>query len=231
MTTQGQTKMLNYFNEALKSDLFAELRKKYNIPSNGFEKPDGVETLPNKWAYKNDEGKIREIENDVDKLCRRYYYRKKARFDNQFNVDFHHAVLMALFYGRDAFPYQDDVCKIRDLTVYPDNPRLKPQKFVHPVAITIASYASERDVIDFIKKNFTKRIKPILDFHIDPSVKIGKFKTKKASIEERNQFIYDNKELPHEKIQSEVKKRFGKYLEYTYIAKIISIEKKRRKEV
>ena len=67
--------------------------------------------------------------------------------------------------------------------------------------------------------------------YLDQNVKIGKIKTKKESIQKRNQFIYENKHLPRRQIQKVVKYSFNESLDYEYIGKIISDEKKRRKKL
>ncbi|MDP2855538.1 MAG: hypothetical protein Q8N90_00225, partial [bacterium] len=93
-------------------------------------------------------------------------------------------------------------------------------------------YASERDIIDFVRLNYKSNIKPIQESYATRNkLKIGSFRKRKHSVEERDDFIYRNKHLSQLKIKALVKERFGITLDYPYIGKIISRERKNRQKV
>ncbi|MBT4385046.1 hypothetical protein HOD30_04855 [Candidatus Peregrinibacteria bacterium] len=99
----------------------------------------------------------------------------------------------------------------------------------YPICLMISPYASRRDIEDFIKKNFSKQIKPALKEHRKPGIDIGKKRIGMEYVRARNEFIYNHKNLPLKEIGELVKKEFGEELDDGYIGKIISMEKKARK--
>ena len=99
-----------------------------------------------------------------------------------------------------------------------------------PVRVDISPYASKRDILDFIRKNYD-RIKEIQDKHKIKVIKIGKIRSRKPHIQKRNDFIYKHRHLPRREIMRLVSKKFNEVLDYGHIGKIISLEKKRRKEM
>lgn len=100
-----------------------------------------------------------------------------------------------------------------------------------PIFIKISPYASQRDIIDFIKKNYRYTIKPIQKTYADSKCKIGKFKTKRTKIQKRNEFIFENCELPLKKIAKLLPLNGFEILDEGHISKIISLESKRRKDM
>lgn len=97
-----------------------------------------------------------------------------------------------------------------------------------PVAIYISAYVSQRDLIDYIKKAYKPIIEPLLEDHRNPEIKIGKKRRKNPRVKERDEFIYEHRELPAKEIMQEVARHFDEYLDYSYISKIIKREKERR---
>ena len=102
---------------------------------------------------------------------------------------------------------------------------------VYPLAIKFSQYATKRDLLDYVNKKFDTEIKPIQDKHKDPKSKIGKFKSKKDAVAIRNEYIYELRDEPRKQIAKTIQKVYGEFLDVGTIGKIISLEKKRRKEV
>lgn len=149
--------------------------------------------------------------------------------------------------------HEANVCEISDaeseLTEYAPDPvftgeeyRDHPQTDIlagkllrYPIAIRIHPDASQRDVTDFIKKHWNK-IKSYQDQYIDKN-RVASFRNSKTKInqrnKERNNFIYENKDLPKKEIMHLLAKKYGwdNALDYAYIGTIISLEDKRRKKV
>jgi hypothetical protein len=131
--------------------------------------------------------------------------------------------------GEDEYPdgeYEDDY----DDWSKPKEPvELEPWSYSHPVIIRVSPYASQREIIDYIKKTYSRRIKSIQERYQNEDVYLGKVKKKKKGVQERNDFIYQNRHLPSREI---MKLLYDKYegidIDYGYIGKIISMEKKKR---
>lgn len=99
----------------------------------------------------------------------------------------------------------------------------------YPIAILINPYASQRDIIDFIKKTHKTHIEPLQNQYKHSEVKIGKIRRRNNKVLIRNKFIYENRHLSKKEIVQLVSKHFDEILDYTYIAKIISDEDRKRK--
>jgi hypothetical protein len=129
--------------------------------------------------------------------------------------------------GEDEYPdgYLSDPYDEWSLPLDPIE--LEPWSYSHPIVIRVTPYASQREIIDYIKKSYNRLIKPIQEsYKLD--VPIGKIRKKKPEIQERNKFIYENKDLPRKEIARLVAEKFNQFLDYGHIGKVISIENKKR---
>ena len=104
---------------------------------------------------------------------------------------------------------------------------------LYPIAVRISPHASLRDILDYIKTTYHYQIYFLQKKYKDKDIKLGKFKKRKTVIQERNEFIYKNRNLPRQEIMKLVTDKFGakNTIDYGYIGKIISLEKKKRKEL
>lgn len=102
-----------------------------------------------------------------------------------------------------------------------------------PIAIRISPYATQRDLIDFVKSEaiWKNEIQFLQDKYRSKDIKIGKIKSKNEKIQKRNDFIYEHKDLPRKEIMSMANRKFGINIDYGHIGKIISLENKKRKEL
>lgn len=228
--TQGFKKINNYLFALIKSNNFNNLvdncRKKYNIPKQGFDNNGKYLSPPKEWeADTGKNSKYDNLINEIEKFCRE----KKLLYFNLYTYIYDFIV-----YNKSIEQIDDDLCMVRDSM----NDSKMPKKFnfindeenyIYPISIKISPYASQRDIIDFIKKN-DKKIKTYQKLYIENNVKIGKYKSKKFEIQERNEIIYNNcnkhlKEIRHILADKNI------FLDDGHIAKIISLEKQKRKEV
>jgi hypothetical protein len=94
----------------------------------------------------------------------------------------------------------------------------------HPVAIYINPKVSQRQIQDFIAKNW----KSIIAYRDKNSSTI--LRKKSSAKQLRNDFIYNHKDLPRKKIMKMVNDKFTQLepVEYANVGKIISLERKRR---
>jgi len=239
--SSGMKKLSHYFTDLLKRDNFQgkikSIKDKYKIP------PEGLPWEGNKSdqmvdAFLSMDG----VEEEIDNLATSF---------GLYDYSWHSFLGTYLLFNRSNFkdyPYYAlsfDLCHLeeypndeldefiekasKDEQDYEQERKVRKNK-EFPVAIRISPYASERDIIDFIKKNFSE-IEAHQSTHRSDKIKIGKVKKKKPHIQERNDFIFAHRNLPRKKIMTMVTDKFQETLDYGHIGKIISLEIKRRKEV
>lgn len=255
-TNQAQQKLFNALDEFVDSADFQrtikDLRQKFDIPSDGFSLPqelkekinnsrlvDNVFAIP-KEMQKRGLPYLKEINIAMRKEC------SKFPFNDMNFLFFFNAYL---FYNNKFFePLKNaigevNICKtiniydeIRELQCfYPSDDSLlglKNKYKSYPVAIFLHPSISQRDLVGYIKDNW-----PFIQYNLNRykkvSGEIGRAKKKNLIVKERNNFIYQNRHLPRKEIMRLITDKFdiGRMVDYAYIGKIISAEKKRRKEV
>ncbi len=256
-STQGFRKLWNYFLDIVKSNYFQNkiinIRKRYKIPEKGFNTEKTYYAVKDglmEKDYKKNAIKINEydiwqgedikrtemaekvIANETDKICKKYglHY-----------LDWGEVIEQYVYFNKlpkdnPQFPHSNsyNLCAITDLAELAEEPfgkqLTRADNDIFPIAIRLSPYATERDIIDYVKK-MSPQIKKYQKQYIKPDIKIGKIKKKKPAIQERNDFIYNNKKLSLNETKELVEKKFGESLDYEYIGKIRSEETKRRKEV
>lgn len=232
-STQGYNKLWNYFLEIVKSNYFQNkirtLRKQCKIPPKGFNSKEDEMRLSNRNAQELKEESNVDVSEEILKLCEKYslhfldwsdviseylYYNK---IEPIYNINSSNLCLLGNTIEEKKDPFNKEIQKADDIA--------------YPIVIRISPYASLRDILDFTKKVYKVAIKPAQEHYKDKNIKIGKIKSKNQSIQKRNQFIYDNRDLPRKKIKELVSDKFKIDLDYEYVGKIISEEKKRRKKL
>lgn len=139
------------------------------------------------------------------------------------------------FYGKADFealePHEAQLCMLTN-TLHEEKKPLSDEirdmdDSAFPIKIGISPYATQRDVLDFVKKLFSSVVQPMLDDYKSPSSKIGKMRKKRKR--ERDSRIYEIKEQkPIQRIRT-IKKEFGEDLDFGEVTKIISVQKKKRR--
>lgn len=108
---------------------------------------------------------------------------------------------------------------------------LKNKLWKYPVVIRIHPDASQRDIVEYVKKHWAE-IKYYQDQYADRT-KDASFKNSKTKVnkntKERNDFIYKNRNLSSKEIAGLLGKQ-GIFLDVGHILKIISLEKKKREK-
>ncbi len=100
---------------------------------------------------------------------------------------------------------------------------------VYPIFLRISPYATQREIIDFVKMQ-SIYIKKSQKKYQDSHSQIGKSRTRKEGKISRNQFIFEHKDLPRKEIMHLVTDKFAETLDYGHIGKIISLESKKREK-
>jgi len=247
-TTSGEKKMKAYGEKILKSNSFIlsaeKLRKKYDIPVKLFfddgERELYIEEVKRSWNKK----KNKEYLKEVDEILFSFllldpawiYVVEKLIFCNYIDMDTFLLKYNDLCSLRDEFFW-----KLIELDKRKRNHKLKKvanltlEEVRFPIAIKISPFASERNIIDFIKKNFhnIRRFQNRYGKKLPINSVINSVKGRKYSSKERDDFIYNNKRngLTQKEIKKLVKDKYHQDLEYEYIGKIVSRERKRRQDV
>ncbi len=231
--SQGRVKIENYAKEVVRTTRFQErvleLRKKYEIPVNGFPQVDNRTVPPREWVHSHSDTN-RELWKDVEKMCADYGLHFVYWSDPIQSVLFYNEPLEAM--------HGADLCLLVDLQSEGEDPFSKEiqeaDNRFYPLAIRISPQATQRDIIDFIEKHDVF-IKQMQEHYLKDATgqKIGKVKKKNPKVQERNDFIYENRNLPRRKIMEAIADKFGSeaVIDYGHISKIISLEKQKRKEV
>lgn len=233
-STQGRAKLERYFYALLKTEDFQntirDLRRRYGFPEGGYKA--GIRYNLGNWGERKE--MLRKLDKELEGVC------KKHGLHFVYWGDILRAVISTGDEnGEYEFPVDPgaDLCMIADLRNEAEEPFMKEiqdaDNFLFPIAIRVSPFATQRDIIDFIKKNeiFIARLQQ----HYRKDLKgvgIGKIKKRNSEIQERNDFIYQNRNLPRRKIMELLTEKYGakKTLDMGHISKIISLEKQRRKE-
>jgi len=229
--TQGYKKLWNYFIQITETKPFKEkiarLREKYNIPVSGFKLTKHTWIPPEEWQHKHTEVE-RQLNDEIEKICEEYGLHFLYWTDS---------IKELLFFNKvEPYSNEGDMCLFVDLKVEREEPFLKEiqdaDDVAFPIAIRISPYASQRDIVDFVKKR-AFQISQWQEHYLKQSADFGinKVKSRKEKTRERNTFIYENRHKFPKIISGLVAEKFHEFLDYAYISKIIRMEKKRRKEV
>lgn len=211
---KGKKELINYISALIQADEFKneikKIRSECAIPKDGY-------------SFKNDNGRKRYTSASVFlawELSLKYQL-----FPVEWADVFHNFIL----YNELLLPKEDhggySLCSIN---VERDDAGASDKK-VFPIVIRISPYASENVIVDFIKKNYSKYIKPLQTEFVDSSSKIGRIRTRRKT--GRDKFIYEHRHLPRRKITGLVHDKFNEHVDQGLVGKIISIQKNRRKKV
>lgn len=246
--SSGAKKLINYFQDLLQKNSFnaeiLNLRKKYRIPEKGFpyneedhkKVMEHFDEIPEVYALANSFGLyeykwmpyITSFLFFNDPLIRnRPFYMLDFDLCKLVNQKAQNEEVFSL--GNKEFETEEE----KDFAEMKVDFN-KRDDLQYPIAIRISPYASERDILDFIKRNFVSILNLQETYKFDNEhITIGKSKKKNPKIKERNDFIYEHKNLPRKEIMRLLTEKFGyeRTIDYAYIGKIISLETKKRKEV
>lgn len=231
--TAGRKKMLNYYRTIVRSTEFQELIKEWRsycgIPKGGL--------APLKsWNFKSPSQLI--IQGLYEEV------RKEVRLFVECNflhlLDWEEPILFYLLFNKEPEFFNTNA---QDLVLFSDLVDEKKEPFssttqeddlrMYPLAIKISPYASQRDIISFIKKLYKLEIEPSQIAYRDDSILIGRFKERKEQKRAYYDFIFENRDLRIKKIAEKAYEKYGRAFPYDQgaISKIRSLEVKRRKKV
>jgi len=242
-------KIINYLGAFFESDQFQDeikkLRIKYKIPLEGYEFSKEDQGQLNKIdhfyfpaSYKN---KIVDLIVPLGKDLNKIREMTPLRF-----IGFNKILYLYLFHNKlfenVLLPYLKPVnlCRVADSIdeyndFYLNNDSSMYLNYIDrennyfPVHLRITPYASKRDIMKFIEENFSSLIKPIQNKYKNPNTNLGKIRNRRKK--GRNNLILSlrSKGKSLNEISKKIKEKSNENLGYEDIAKIISIERKRRK--
>ena len=233
--TSGYKKFRNYIREIFESEYFQDfvikIRKKYQIPEKGFGPENGYVFPPTIWILRDDRKKVDSFQEEINKVSRKY----KIHFLDGLGIFENY-----IFYNDTDYPVDlggYGLFLTSDILQEKEDPFSKETQedddLLYPIAVRISPHASLRDILDYVRSVYNYEIYPLQKKYKDKNIKLGKFKARKSAIQERNDFIYHNRNLHRKEIMRLVTDKFGSKntIDYGYIGKIISLEKKKRKEL
>ncbi len=221
----------NYFLYLAKTDDFIEviskLRMKYRIPPQGYSLPGVHFGKPDEWRSITDPLAERKFDKEIRKICSKFGLHFVPWEDNVLHYVFYNEIFQFLneAHSRVLCIHEDTWC-LKD-EPFPEDMREADDKF-YPWSIRYSPYASERDIIDFVRRTYKREIKPAQEHYIEKNHLPNIARFRKRTAQERDDFIYQNRNLTQKKIRVLVKEKFNVSLDYPYIGKIISRERKRR---
>lgn len=242
---QAVQKMMNYLNEFIISDYFQgeikKIRKDLSIPENGYpiepKDEDAIKTLdifylPTGFTMerlKNCRVALREIlkKFPTSELTVSYGFFVYLVYNTFRQEIFTEGLslnnLCRLVDMREIVMEREGVPEVLEET-------LQYMTEKHPIALYIRPETTQRDIVEYVEKIWDY-IEIYKNKYANKESRVGKTRKKNEKIKERNTFIYQNRELPRKEIMGLVAEKFGDYMDYGHIGKVISIEKKKRKEV
>lgn len=233
--SSGYKKIENYMKDLSKRPEFLavvkEVRKKYDIPENGF----GYSSIHSENAKISnrltDNVEFVECVKDVAEQYGVSAFREFIGSYFLFNN-------FKLFIG--DMPV--NVIKVLDMSTVSIKQKNKPADSMgkkalglspaelYPVGILIHPYMSQRDILDAIKMLYKSEIEPLQKKYQKEKIKLGKVRKKSERVEERNKFIYENRlGKSRKELVRMVNEKFGEIMDYTYINRIIKEEREKNK--
>jgi len=218
---QSYDKLWNYVRYIIRREDFIEkilgLKKKHGIP-------DECYSVENNWDVfvkfsNDDQDYLQPIIKDLNNILSEYG--------------------LCATYWEDIFTYyilfgeikEFEPCSVRGLiimTFSKNNNADKNEAF--PISLQISPYASKRDMLDYIEKEYDM-IEAYQKFHRKDNIKIGKFKSKDKKTQAIHDFLYYNRETPRKILCEQVADLFNEILDEGNVGKLISREVHLRQEV
>lgn len=255
--TSAEGKLMNYIDQFIYTDKFQKqaslFRHKYHIPKSGFVfseanqadlKSMSILHLPIELG--NDNKLRKSMHADLSKISKRLLIQ---------TTGLRQCIRLYLFYGQliadSIFNQQkENLCKISDLALELEEHGAESEnKFlmttyvqgmlgendIYPIAIRIHPQAGQRDITDFVKKNW-HYIQHLQLKYLKAKKQMQKIKSTIPKNRVRDRFIFENKDLPYKQIGKILNtKKFNPgvntALDTGEIGKIISNQKKKRRQV
>lgn len=233
--SQSYNKVWLYYQTLVQSEGFlkriAALRIKYRIPLkivdiHGKKIRSSVQSA---WESVTPFKIQKKFWSDIEKIMRNYGISYADNFDS----------VNAYVFDNKVMAFQDmegNLCRIWDFVEERNEPFSKNTQDtddkIFPIGIKISPYATQRDVLDYIKKYYPV-LKSLQSKYKENKLFIGKFKARNEKIIIRNKYIYKLRNFKLKTIGEKLLNKFGDDpiydLDEGEISNIISVEAKKRK--
>lgn len=231
--SKGFKIIFNYIRDLVLTEQFQEtmlkMRNQHGIPPSGFFlEGNGPWTHPpEEWG--RDRVEIHKIRIKLRQLCADHFLLPRDWYDVFEFFLFYNKIQIALE------PNAYNLCFVSDLKTKVDTRGQETtQEDINafPITLHISPYASKRSILDYIDKFYKTEIAVLQAKHKSPLAEIGKHRTKKELIRKRNNFAYLNRNIPRKQLVSSLNQLFpNASVDEGSVGKIISLERKKRKEV
>ena len=230
-------KVKNYYLDLINrkdfQDEVKKIRIKYRIPAKGFSKrekhlfpepPEYGPKYPRRWSNF--------IKEPIDQFFWMKLFKDEKKLGEKFQIP-----SSSLNIIDDYVLYNDislidsdtpTLCMIQDchdIGMYKEID--KEIDASYPIMLRISPYASERDVLDYIKVIYSKKIEPLQEKYAVKESLVGK--TRKKKNKERDDFIYMHCHLKAQEIKKILPEKWSTTT-YNEINKVIQLQKEKRKE-
>ena len=218
--TQNSKKVWEYYERLVQTQEFREdlekIRFKCKIPSEGY--PDRRSAPPQEWL-----GSSKKLFQSIENLCKTY---------NLYPGHWWLSLEFYIFYSKLDMPdiNSGELLTLADINEFETKEKGRNFTSFYPLLIGVNPYASQRDILDWIKKNYYF-IKVYQDHMKSNIINIARFRPRKINLRIRNEFIYKNRSKKLKRIAEELASNHEIFMDEGHIAKIISLETLRRKKV
>lgn len=212
--TQQEQKVVEHILNFMETEYFLDniqlLRKKYNVPENGYE-TRGADTNLTIFNYtpkefNGDEGLSLSITRDLNSL-----FKEKLEISSLYS-----SLLFKYFFFYNKIDlnvlekYRDgaSLIKIRDLKVDIDDGLIEECSDVfdsRPIAITLHPETTKRDLLDFVEQRWAEIEARLIGYKNSES-NLKNIRIKKPKARLRDQIIYENKDKSIKDISRELGK-------------------------
>ena len=215
----AEHKFITYLNTLVQKPEFVEeikrLREKYGVPIEGYS---------DYFTDPNDESEEDPLVVTPPVLDNMNFFNDAVDLSREYGLPSDWSGVVENLVAYDEFDFGDydlNTIRVCDATYFDGLQDIAKDT---PVAVLINPYSSQRDVIDFIKKNYKEKIKPIQDKYRNHKVDFGKTRKKNFKVQSIEDFVYENRDLKIMELTSAVNAKFGKLYEYTHVQKIRKAE-------
>jgi hypothetical protein len=237
--SQSYKKVENYVKELLR-------REDFNNDINNIRKRISIKITKEQRNNQDYRRKNRrKIGNKLDELMKKYSLKKYSWYETIEHYIYHNEyqefdsrVHQGLIYAEDMKVETEQYnATIYDERINEDTVKklfeesyLFEDNELYPVILRISPWATKRDILDYVKNNYSSFIQKIqMRYRI--GVNIGATRSKSEFIQERNDFIWENRALPRKDIMNLLYKKYKDKKDFDIdeanISKIISLRKKK----
>lgn len=230
-------KVKNYFLDLIdRKDFQDEVKKfriKYLIPAKGFSKkekhlfpepPEYGPGYPKRWN--------KFIKEPIDQFFWMKFFKDEKKLGEKFQLPSSSLNTLNdyVLYNGTSLVDSDTpaLCMVQDCNELGKCKELdKEDAISFPIMVRISPYASERDMLEYIRVIYSKEIEPLQKKYANEESLVGK--TRKKKNKERDNFIYEHSYLNAQEIKKILPEKW-RTTTYNEINKVIQLQKKKRKE-